>query len=604
MPSVKLPTSLRFGPGKLPANVVSASALTIPSGTPANIQESDFTVLTVSSATTLPRLSKYLTVVVSLTGTYTIKLPLEPHVGDVVTFIGAGASGSGLKEVTIQAASGALFGTIHGFNDTERLGAPPFPARSFVCIDENRGWAAISERPATLTVNSSVTLPRAGSSQVVLVDTTTGDITLTLPARSQLGDVIVFIKTVSSANSVTITRGGSDLIDGRPSTVILSNQGALTLARTSSTAAIAWTTVSESASVVTVTDTISLAAGSANSANEIHVLVQTSNAAWVAGTKTITLPTAIRVGATLTISDVDGTAATNNVKVSGVLGVSSIAGTAQYVIAQNYGSVTLIAKSVAEWSILSETHGLVEDFTALARVDGRVDSRIGRLQSTPMFNWSARKVALHAEFAGLITNILPVDGFTAGGDGMLLSRAAGVAGEVGVLRCTVADGTSGYIHLGDLPTSNLFSPTQLLGFRAILRPVTASPGVAYLIDVGFGDNIDAANLGANGLFLRVGGAPAGSVVGLRQASGVMSTTLSAGTVVVNKRYVLEYYFSDGTWDPIFNGSRLAGGSANIPVAPSLNFGMRIYQGAGAPNVVVDVDSFTIFTADMGSRFTP
>ena len=82
------------------------------------------------------------------------------------------------------------------------------------------------------------------------------------------------------------------------------------------------------------------------------------------------------------------------------------------------------------------------NFHALARADNRSDVSQSRFGVLPMYNWSHRKVALHAEFNGLITNILPVDGFSAGGT-MSLATGAGATGVVGMLRTTTTAGSLG-----------------------------------------------------------------------------------------------------------------------------------------------------------------
>jgi hypothetical protein len=370
-----------------------------------------------------------------------------------------------------------------------------------------------------------------------------------------------------------------------------------------------WVTVSEPRSVLNVTAPLAMTGlgANANSADEIRLLVRTLNAGWIAGNKIITLPDSCRVGARITITDADGAAATNVIRINGVLGVSTTTGTAQYVLAQNYGSVTLVAKSTTEWAIIAETHGLVEDFVSLARADGLVDVRVARLQPTPMFNWSERRVALHAEFAGLITNILPVDGFTAGGS-MVLSRAPspGAAGTVGVLRCTVPAGASGYLHLGNSPTDTMFDPSQLLGFRAIVTCQTANPSSDYDVCVGFGDDIsdtvgsDGQKLGSNGLYVITSSLGLWNYV--RKASGLNTSVQmnDAGLVTTGSRYVLEYYYNGTGWFGHVNGAANAfGGNTNVPTSP-LNFGLLIINDGGVVDYAVDVDSFTIFTRDLGA----
>jgi hypothetical protein len=212
-------------------------------------------------------------------------------------------------------------------------------------------------------------------------------------------------------------------------------------------------------------------------------------------------------------------------------------------------------------------------------------------------------VALHAEFNGLITNMLPVEGFTAGGS-MSLSPIAGVNGTVGVMRTTTTAGTLGYMHYGSLPTDNIFDPTQLLGFRAVVTPVTANPGTDYDVLIGFGDDISEGagsqdqKLGSNGLYVITGSSPS-FWRRVRQNGGTATGTDSTSAVVAGNRYVIEYY-NDGTnWDLYVNGTRNVGGSTNKPTA-MLNFGVQVLNGGGLSNYVVDIDSLTVFTLDLGN----
>src|SRR5690606_4944340 len=272
------------------------------------------------------------------------------------------------------------------------LGSTTYVARSYVCLAPGGGnWAAISEKTAVQTLNSTQVLSRAGSVQLVTVDTSARPVSLTLPTRSQVGDRLTFVK-MSASNVLSIFRQGSDLIDGVRSQMGLEAlQSSVTLVRTSTGASGAWTTVGDSVAVFEATSSLSFAN---TTANEIHVLVCTNDAGCGASSRQITLPAVGKPGCKVVIADADGAAATFPIIVNaGVLGVNSPTATSSYTFSDNYGAVTLMAKTNTQWVIVSTTHGLVENFSALARVDARSDSVIARLRTTPMFNWSQRRVA-------------------------------------------------------------------------------------------------------------------------------------------------------------------------------------------------------------------
>ena len=598
MPSSKSPGALRIGTGRIPNNSVPSSALTTIPGSDVSVAPTLINVVSVSSATAISRLGQYMIVLVNATGgAFTITLPTTAQVGDVITFVGTTTS---LNVVSI-ARGGA--DTIQGSANSQAL-VGPFTARSFV-RSTLTDWTTETEMPSVQSVNTSLTLTRGGKERVVLVDSSGGAVTLTLPQSAQLGDRITVLKSVASNNPVTVDGNLGETIDGRLTTVMNTFLQALVLVRVSSSA---WATVSETSSVLEITDTTTLSA--VESAKEIHILVRTSNVAWIAGTKTLTLPSSAqtRPGQVITISDVDGNAEAANITVaSQVLGTAPT-GTSSVAITRNYGAVVLQNKTAGSWTIRSEDRGLVPNFFSLSRADSRSDVSQSRLDALPMFNWSHRRVAVHAEFHGLITNILPVEGFSPGGN-LTLTSTAGTSGTVGLLRCSVVTGSSGFFHLGDLPTSALFNAGQVQGFRVILRLNTASPGSSYDFAIGFGDDISDVSgnigsgsdsyMGANGLWLGTGSS--GSWRRVRR-SGSSSAGSDISAITAGNRYVLEYYFDGTNWDAYVNGVRNVGGSTNIP-SGSLNFGLVLVDSSSV-TPTVDIDSITVFSRDLGStRFT-
>ncbi len=539
---------------------------------------------------------------------YTVTLPEEPQAGDIVRLLPDGSAKHQRNLVVVQAGGAQINGSSNG----EYVGGS-YGAQSYT-YGFNGGWITSAEALSNVYVTSNTTLQRTSRNQLVLVDSTSGPVQVVLPNAPLLGDRVTILKVVSSSNGVTV-KGWSafDTIDDRGTSVgtsIVSDLSSVTLVRTGR---LRWVTLSETTNVIEITATFTMA--SVTSAKEIHVLVRTNDAAWALSTKEVFFPTGsqTRKGTVITISDVDGGAAANPIAITGggVLGVSSATSGATYIIDSNHGSVSLINKSGTSYSILAESHGLADNFSGLQRADTRSDAPLARLRPSPLFNWSHRKVAIHAEFAGLITNFFPVDGFTAGGT-MVLSKVpvSGLTGTVGVLRTTTTGLTSGYLHLGSLPTDTLFDPAQLLGFRAILTAQTVAPGVNYDVLVGFGEDIsetagsDDQKMGSNGLYAITTGSFWRSV---RQASGSGSgvNSTGVGAVVAGNRYVIEYYGTAANgWSLYVNGTRFFAGTTNVPTA-KLNFGMQVLNGAGGMDYVVDVDSFTIFTQDMGTtRYNP
>lgn len=618
MSSTKSAAQLAIGSGRI--SLATALEALPPPLVPSAEGSPEFTVTVINAAVNvaLTRKSSHMLVLVTnatANPLFIIDLPgaLEARPGDIVHFVGL-TSGLGQISVRSSIIQGSTVNTVSG----------PYFSRVFVCIG-NGSWAEAAGKDSVLSISATVSLVRSGSHRLVLVDSTSGNLTITLPAAASnvIGDQITFIKSVATANTVTIQRASPDLVDGVVSTTLFANLTPLTLLRTSNSS---WTTlVGSTASVVVATDSVSL---SGNTARDIRVLVQTSQAAWIAGTKQITLPssTSLQAGSIVTVSDADGLAATSNITIpSLVSGVSNPTATGAYTIQSNFGSVTFINSANNVWTILSESSGLVDDYTSLSRVDHRVDfppgssvtaTAQGRMRATPMFNWSHRKVAIHAEFTSLVTNLFPLEGFTAGGDLVLseVPEAENVtAGTVGMVRCTVPAGPSavGYMHWGSTPSSNVFQASQIAGFRAILRLQTANPGVDYNIAVGFGENLSLGalpaqsdqQLGSNGLYYTVNSG--GSWRQIRRASNLANNTTTVAAVVGN-RFVLEMYRRvDGTstWDGYVNGVRATGNATNIPTVP-LNFGLFIRNQGGVADYVVDVDSFTVFTLDMGvTRYT-
>jgi hypothetical protein len=105
----------------------------------------------------------------------------------------------------------------------------PSPVRSIVPVDANRVRGndnilaqAINahDNDATLhlidvrTVSTSQTLALTHVHTVILVNTSGGSVTLTLPTAASMAGDSVTVKKLTSAHTVTLDAAGSELIDG------------------------------------------------------------------------------------------------------------------------------------------------------------------------------------------------------------------------------------------------------------------------------------------------------------------------------------------------------------------------------------------------------
>jgi hypothetical protein len=80
-------------------------------------------------------------------------------------------------------------------------------------------WSSADDTYATSTKTSNYTI--GSTDTVIFADATSGNVTITLPAASGLTGYKFFIKRIdSAANTCTVTRSGSDTIDGVTSLTI------------------------------------------------------------------------------------------------------------------------------------------------------------------------------------------------------------------------------------------------------------------------------------------------------------------------------------------------------------------------------------------------
>lgn len=108
-----------------------------------------------------------------------------------------------------------------------------YPNQAVYLLSDNTNWNVVQGTifqvyEARTTVNNAASpYTVVGTDGVIDCDATAGAVTLNLPAATGTHREIAFKKTDSSANACTVTRAGSDTIDGA-TTVALSNQYAVT----------------------------------------------------------------------------------------------------------------------------------------------------------------------------------------------------------------------------------------------------------------------------------------------------------------------------------------------------------------------------------------
>ncbi len=92
-------------------------------------------------------------------------------------------------------------------------GQRAYTATAPLFLDDRLEWASVFEETAIRTVSTDTTV--LASDFILLVDCTSGDVAITLPAASlKKGRMIEVKKIDSTVNKVVITAAGSDLIDG------------------------------------------------------------------------------------------------------------------------------------------------------------------------------------------------------------------------------------------------------------------------------------------------------------------------------------------------------------------------------------------------------
>lgn len=234
---------------------------------------------------------------------------------------------------------------------------------------------------ATITGNTTLTSTSATNTYA---DATSGAITVTLPAASTTAKKIL-VKKIDSANNVTVTRAGSDTIEGS-NTFVLSSQYQWIVLQSDGTSV--WKIVGltvpstgiapsnsqylllasdsnlSNSRTATAGNNVVFTDGGAGSTLTINThkktsvsgnttITNTSNMVYLvdatSGAVAITLPAASNTDKTFTIKKIDSS--TNAVTVTRA-GSDTIDGATTYVLSVQYQSVTILADGSTSWYVL------------------------------------------------------------------------------------------------------------------------------------------------------------------------------------------------------------------------------------------------------------
>jgi hypothetical protein len=206
-------------------------------------------------------------------------------------------------------------------------------------------WSDLGYTPATknrLTVVDTAYTIATTQDAYVAVTSITAARTITLPAATTAGQILwIFDESgsVTSTNTITITRAGTDTIEGQTTNVISSAYGATCL---ESNGAGKWT--------ILVYEEIPVAVADANYTvtlrNDIIVYITSLTA-----TRTITLPPATTTGQRVTIVDMSGSITPTVFITIARNGTDTVNSALTSInITAPYGSCTLIANGVSKWN--------------------------------------------------------------------------------------------------------------------------------------------------------------------------------------------------------------------------------------------------------------
>lgn len=203
----------------------------------------------------------------------------------------------------------------------------------------NSAWTTQTAAGEVLSIVSKTAAYAAtGNDRTILVDATSGAVTITLPAAASHSGRIYTVKKIdSSANAVTVDGNAAETIDGAATDLLTEQWEALTIQCNGT----AWFALAREKLLPVVTKTAAYTA----TQNDGLILVDATS-----GAITITLPTAATsVGRVYTVQKIDGGA--NAVTVDGA-GAETIGGAATKALADQYDSITIACNGTA-WYVLA-----------------------------------------------------------------------------------------------------------------------------------------------------------------------------------------------------------------------------------------------------------
>lgn len=191
--------------------------------------------------------------------------------------------------------------------------------------------------------------------QLVPVDTTGGDVTITLPTAPANGTRVGIAHIIQGGqNTVTFTCGGSDVLNKAAGSTfgVLVIPGVLTLEYDSASAI--WTIDASYYSTADLDIRYLVSRATFSNANATIVTGTTllAQIGTMSASRTATLPAAssLRAGARLTVVDESGTVTATNTIIIGRAGADTVNGGLFALIATAYGAVVLISDGVSKWT--------------------------------------------------------------------------------------------------------------------------------------------------------------------------------------------------------------------------------------------------------------
>lgn len=245
------------------------------------------------------------------------------------------------------------------------------------------------------TVTSSMQVSRLSAHQSLFVDTSGGNVTITLPpntdATFMAGDTIMIVDAIGNADvsQINITAALPASLNGLSGATgsIFERYGVSVVTYTGDGSR--WNLVSRTGPVdLTVTASSTLFRRPVQ-----RVFVLTSNGSWVSGTSAVTLPSSPSKGDVVTIIDADG--ASNKQIIINGNGSSIDTDLTQFVMTGDNSSVTLVYNTFSTgtlgWTLLAKPTPYVLN-TSLAMTLARVSSHMRVAVLTSAGSWVAGHV--------------------------------------------------------------------------------------------------------------------------------------------------------------------------------------------------------------------